>query len=164
VEQDVTMQAISPFLWFDTQALEAAEFYVSIFPNSSIHSVTRLPDGGFTPHGHVLSVAFSLDGMEFRALNAGPQYTFTEAISFLVSATSQDEIDHYWGALTSNGGEEGACGWLKDPYGISWQVIPTRLGELLSDLDPGRSSRTVASMLGMGKIVIAELEAAADAV
>jgi predicted 3-demethylubiquinone-9 3-methyltransferase (glyoxalase superfamily) len=157
------MQAISPFLWFDTQALDAAEFYVSIFPNSSIHSIARYPAGGLTPEGHVMSVAFSLDGMEFRALNAGPRYTFTEAISFLISAATQEEIDRYWSALTAQGGEEGMCGWLKDPYGISWQVIPTRLGELLGDPDPGRSSRTTASMLGMRKIVIAELEAAADA-
>ncbi len=161
--QYLRMTSITPFLWYDTQALEAAELYASIFPNSQIRSVARYPDGGPMPGGGVMSVSFTLDGLDFQAINAGPQFQFTEAISFFVSSNTQAEIDRYWAALTADGGEESRCGWLKDKFGLSWQIVPARLGELLSDPDHGRSGRAMAAMMGMSKIVIADLEAAADA-
>ncbi|MEF2976114.1 VOC family protein [Subtercola sp. YIM 133946] len=155
------MQAISPFLWFDTQAEEAANFYVGIFPNSSIQSVSRYPEGSPSP-GSPLGVSFTLDGLEFQALNAGPQFHFTEAISFFVQAETQEKIDYLWNALTADGGEESMCGWLKDRFGLSWQIVPPVLGELLSDPDPDRASRTMQAMLQMKKLDIAGLQAAAD--
>lgn len=151
---------ISPFLWFDTQAEEAANFYVSIFPNSSITRVTRYPDGGPMPAGTAFGVSFTLDGLDFQALNAGPQFTFTEAISFFSRVDTQDEVDYFWNALLADGGQEGRCGWLKDRFGLSWQVVPSRLDELLGGADPAGSSRAMEAMMGMRKIVIAELEAA----
>jgi predicted 3-demethylubiquinone-9 3-methyltransferase (glyoxalase superfamily) len=157
------MQAISPFLWFDSQALEAAEFYVSVFPNSAIGSVVPYPDGGPMEAGRIMSVSFTVDGLHVDAMNAGPQFPFTEAISFFVHADTQERIDYYWDALLANGGEESQCGWLKDQFGLSWQIVPARLGELLSDHDPARARRAMQAMLGMRKIVIADLEAAADA-
>jgi predicted 3-demethylubiquinone-9 3-methyltransferase (glyoxalase superfamily) len=164
------MRTITPFLWFDHRAEEAAAFYVSVFSTkpgtngegSEILGVSRYGEAGPGRPGSAMTVQFRLEGQEFTALNGGPEYTFTEAISFLVSCHSQDEVDFLWAAL-SEGGEEGSCGWLKDRYGVSWQVIPTRLGELLSDPDPERAPRTTHAMLQMKKIDIAELERAAEA-
>ncbi len=155
------MPKITPWLWFDTQGEEAAEFYTSIFPNSKIVEVTRYGPAGPRPEGTVMTVAFVLDGQEYVALNGGPEFTFSEAISFQISCGSQEEVDEYWGKLT-DGGEEGPCGWLKDRYGLSWQVVPTALSELLADPDPGRSQRAIQAMMQMKKIDIAELRRAAD--
>lgn len=155
------MSRISPFLWFDTQAEEAAEFYVSLFPNSRITSVSRYPDGGPMPAGLAMSVSFELDGLEIQALNAGPQFPFTEAISFFTRADTQDEIDRLWDALTSNGGQPSQCGWLKDRFGLSWQIVPPALGELLGSPDPAAAGRVMGAMMGMTKIDIAALRAAA---
>jgi predicted 3-demethylubiquinone-9 3-methyltransferase (glyoxalase superfamily) len=126
------MTSISPFLWFDGQAEQAAEFYISIFPNSRMLNVARYPEGGPAPAGSAMSVSFVLDGLEIQGLNAGPQFSFTEAISFFVQVETQEEIDDLWNQLTSNGGEPGQCGWLRDQFGLSWQVEPTTLGQLLS--------------------------------
>ena len=156
------MQKISPFLWFDDQAEEAANFYVSIFKNSWIQSVSRYPEGGPGEPGTAMSVSFTLDGLEFQALNGGPEFSFTEATSFFVTASGQEEIDHFWEKLTSYGGQPGQCGWLKDQYGLSWQIVPPILGELLADPDPDRSRRVMQAMLAMGKIDIAALQAAHD--
>jgi predicted 3-demethylubiquinone-9 3-methyltransferase (glyoxalase superfamily) len=134
------MPKIIPFLWFDTQAEEAANFYVGVFPNSRIVTVARYGEAGPGPKGSVMIVVFELDGKKFIALNGGPQFKFTEAVSFSVDCKSQDEVDHYWTRL-AEGGEEGQCGWLKDRYGLSWQVTPTVLGEMLSDPDPAKSKR-----------------------
>lgn len=155
------MQMISPFLWFDGQAEEAANFYVSVFPNSRIVSVSRYPDDSSFPAGTAMGVSFVLDGVEFQALNAGPQYTFTEAISFLIKADTQPEIDDFWAKLTE-GGQPGQCGWLKDKFGLSWQVVPAILGRLLSDPDPARASRVMDAMLQMQKIEISGLRASYD--
>jgi predicted 3-demethylubiquinone-9 3-methyltransferase (glyoxalase superfamily) len=155
------MQKISPFLWFDSQAEEAANFYVSVFENSRIINVSRYAEGGPAPAGSAMSVTFELEGLEFQALNAGPQFTFTEAISFFVQAETQDEIDRLWDVLTRDGGEPSRCGWLKDRFGLSWQIIPPILGQLLSDPDPARAGRAMQAMMAMGKIDIAGLEAAA---
>lgn len=156
------MRNITPCLWFDTEAEEAADFYTSVFDDSRILEVTRYGEAGPRPAGSVMTVSFELDGQEFVALNGGPEFRFTEAISFQVSCGSQEEVDRFWDAL-SEGGEEGPCGWLKDRYGVSWQVVPTRLTELLADPDPERSQRAMAAMLGMRRIVIDELERAAAA-
>jgi predicted 3-demethylubiquinone-9 3-methyltransferase (glyoxalase superfamily) len=154
------MKEIVPCLWFDTEGEEAAEFYTSVFPNSKILDVSRYGEAGPRPAGTVMTVNFELNGQEFLALNGGPDFTFSEAISFQVFCEDQDEVDRYWAAL-SEGGEEGPCGWLKDRFGLSWQIVPTRLSELLSDPDPERSQRAMKAMLGMKKIDIAELERAA---
>jgi predicted 3-demethylubiquinone-9 3-methyltransferase (glyoxalase superfamily) len=154
------MKEIVPCLWFDTEGEEAAEFYTSVFPNSKILDVSRYGEAGPRPAGTVMTVSFELNGQEFLALNGGPDFTFSEAISFQVFCEDQDEVDRYWAAL-SEGGEEGPCGWLKDRFGLSWQIVPTRLSELLSDPDPERSQRAMKAMLGMKKIDIAELERAA---
>ena len=156
------MQKITPWLWFDTEAEEAANFYTSVFKNSRILQVSRYGEAGPRPAGMVLTVSFELDGQEFVALNGGPDFRFTEAVSFLVSCASQDEVDYYWNALTDGGGEPGPCGWLKDRYRLSWQIIPTALEELLSDPDPERSQRAMKAMLQMGKIDIEGLRKAAD--
>jgi predicted 3-demethylubiquinone-9 3-methyltransferase (glyoxalase superfamily) len=155
------MQKISPFLWFNDQAKEAANYYVSIFKNSAILGVSRYGEGAPRPAGSAMLVAFVLDGLEFQALNGGPEFAFTEAISLFVTAETQDEIDDLWESLSS-GGAEGQCGWLKDKYGLSWQVVPPILLELLGDPDPNKSSRVMQAMLGMGKIDIAGLRAAYD--
>jgi len=155
------MPRITPNLWFDTQGEEAAELYVSVFPNSKITNVSRYGDAGPRPAGTVMTVDFELDGHPFTAINGGPEFTFDEAVSFLINCDDQDEVDHYWTKL-SDGGEEGPCGWLKDRYGLSWQVIPKALGELLGDPDPGRSQRAMTAMLGMQKIDVDALHAAAD--
>ncbi len=158
------MQKITPWLWFDTQAEEAATLYTSVFPNSAIVDITRDGAAGPRPEGMVMTVSFDLDGERFVALNGGPeQYGFTEAVSFMVSCDGQEEVDRYWSALVADGGEEGPCGWCKDRYGLSWQIVPTRLRELLSDPDPGRAQRALQAMLRMKKLEIAELERAADA-
>jgi predicted 3-demethylubiquinone-9 3-methyltransferase (glyoxalase superfamily) len=154
------MPTITPWLWFDTQADEAAQFYTSVFPNSRIVEVTHYGSAGPRPEGMVMTVSFELDGQRFAALNGGPDFTFNEAISFLVDCESQDEVDHYWSTL-SDGGQEGPCGWLKDRYGVSWQIVPTALGRLLADPDREKAQRVMKAMLSMGKMEIAELERAA---
>jgi predicted 3-demethylubiquinone-9 3-methyltransferase (glyoxalase superfamily) len=154
------MPTVTPWLWFDTQAEEAAQFYTSVFPNSRIIEVTHYGSAGPRPEGMAMTVSFELDGQRFAALNGGPDFTFNEAISFLVDCESQDEVDHYWSTL-SDGGQEGPCGWLKDRYGVSWQIVPTALGRLLADPDREKAQRVMKAMLSMGKIEIAELERAA---
>jgi predicted 3-demethylubiquinone-9 3-methyltransferase (glyoxalase superfamily) len=156
------MPAITPFLWFDTEGREAAEFYTSVFPNSRITEVTHYGSAGPRPEGTVMTVAFELDGRQFVALNGGPDFKFNEAVSFLVSCKGQDEVDHFWNRL-SEGGEEGPCGWLKDRYGLSWQVVPTVLDELLTGPDRDKAQRVMAAMMKMGKIEIEGLERAAEA-
>jgi predicted 3-demethylubiquinone-9 3-methyltransferase (glyoxalase superfamily) len=155
------MTNITPCLWFDTEGEEAAEFYTSIFPNSRITHVARYGEAGPREAGTAMTVSFELDGKQFVALNGGPEFSFSEAISFQVDCRSQDEVDDYWSRLSA-GGEEGPCGWLKDRYGLSWQIIPSRLTELLADPDPETSQRVMAAMLQMKKIEIAELEQAAS--
>ena len=155
------MQMLTPCLWFDTEGEDAAQLYTSIFPNSRIVDVTRYGSAGPRAEGSVMTVKFELDGQEFVALNGGPDFTFSEAISFQVECDSQDEVDRYWSAL-SEGGEEGPCGWLKDRFGLSWQIIPRRLPELLSDPAREKSQRVMAAMLTMKKIDVAALEAAAQ--
>jgi len=154
-------QKITPFLWFDTQGEEAARLYTSLFPNSRIVEVTRYGPDMPRPEGTVMTVAFELDGQRFVALNGGPEFTFSEAVSFQVDCADQDEVDRYWSALT-DGGEEGPCGWLKDRYGLSWQIVPTALLELTADPDRERADRAFAAMLQMKKIDIAQLYRAAD--
>jgi predicted 3-demethylubiquinone-9 3-methyltransferase (glyoxalase superfamily) len=153
--------SITPNLWFDTQGLAAAEFYVSIFPRSKITNVSYYGDAGPRDAGMVLTVEFVLDGQPFTALNGGPEYTFTEAVSLLVNCADQDEVDYYWAKL-SEGGEEGPCGWLKDRYGLSWQIVPAGLAELLGDPNPARAQRAMKAMLAMKKLDLAAMRAAAD--
>jgi predicted 3-demethylubiquinone-9 3-methyltransferase (glyoxalase superfamily) len=154
------MKKITPCLWFDTDGEEAAEFYTSVFPNSKIGEISRYGSAGPRPEGTVMTVSFELDGQEFVALNGGPDFTFNEAVSFQVACEDQDEVDAYWSALSEDG-EEGPCGWLKDKFGLSWQIIPKRLPELLGDPDPERAQRVMAAMLTMKKIEVDELERAA---
>ena len=156
------MQKIRPCLWFDTEGEEAARFYTSIFPNSKIVDVSRYGAAGPRPEGTVMQVTFELEGQQFFALNGGPNFTFNEAISLEVVCESQEEVDRYWDALT-DGGEAGPCGWLKDRYGVSWQIVPKALYELIGDPDREKSQRAMAAMLKMGKIEIAKLEQAASA-
>ena len=155
------MPKITPNLWFDTEGREAAEFYVSVFPNSKITNVTHYGEAGPREAGTVLTVDFVLDGQEYTAINGGPEFTFDEAISLLVNCADQDEVDYYWAKL-SEGGEEGPCGWLKDRYGLSWQIVPTVLGQMLQDRDPKKAERVMAAMLQMKKIDIAGLQKAYD--
>ncbi|MFI0156576.1 VOC family protein [Streptomyces lydicus] len=157
------MPKITPNLWFDTQGKEAAEFYCSVFPNSRITAVTHYTDAGPGQPGSVLTVEFELDGQGYLALNGGPQFTFSEAVSLLIECADQEEIDYYWSKLTEGGGEEGPCGWLKDKYGLSWQVAPGGMAELLNDPDRDRAARAMKAIFGMKKIDIAALMAAADA-
>jgi len=157
------MQRITPNLWFDTEAEEAAGFYCSVFENSRIVSVTRYTEAGPREAGTVMAVEFELDGQRFVGINGGPQFTFDEAVSFQIACETQDEIDYYWERL-SEGGEEGPCGWLKDRYGLSWQVTPTGIAELFADPDPERARRATQAMLGMRKLDIAALRSAADGV
>lgn len=154
------MQNISPHLWFDDQAEQAAERYVEIFPNSRIVSVARYGEGAPLPAGTALTVSFVLDGLAVQALNGGPAFTFNEAISLQVSVPDQAECDRVWDALLADGGEEGQCGWLTDRWGLSWQVIPTDLPALLSDPDPARAGAAMTAMLAMSKIDVAALHAA----
>jgi predicted 3-demethylubiquinone-9 3-methyltransferase (glyoxalase superfamily) len=156
-------QRITPFLWFDAEAEAAANFYVSIFPNSRIRGVTRYDEGGAKaagrPGGSVMTVAFELDGQEFTALNGGPLFTFSEAISLVVNCRTQEEVDHFWAKLSA-GGQPVQCGWLKDRFGVPWQVVPTALPEMLQDKDPQRARRVMAAMLKMTKLDLAELRRA----
>jgi len=155
--------AITPNLWFDTQAEEAAEYYCSIFPDSRINRVTHYTEAGPKPAGTVLTVDFELQGQRFTAINGGPEFTFDEAVSFLIAGQDQEEIDRYWARLTE-GGEEGPCGWCRDRYGLSWQVVPVGMGELFGDEDPERARRAMEAMFGMRKLDVAALRAAADRV
>lgn len=150
------MQKIIPFLWFDNQAEEAVNFYVATFNNSEVLSVTPGPDG------KVMMAVFRLEGQQFMALNGGPHHKFTEAISLYVDCKTQAEVDELWGKLTADGGEPGPCGWLKDKYGLSWQIIPSVLGELMGDPDPAKAQRVMQAMLQMSKIEVAKLQAAYD--
>ena len=160
------VQRITPFLWFDGQAEEAAGFYTSIFPNSRITTIARYGDEGAAVSGRakgsIMTVAFELDGQTFTALNGGPHFKFTEAVSFLVNCASQKEVDHYWNALGEGGNPKAQqCGWLKDKFGVSWQIVPTVLFELMGGSDPAKSSRVMKAVLGMKKLDIAALERAA---
>ena len=154
------MQKITPWLWFDTEGEDAARFYTSVFPNSRIVEITRYGSAGPRPEGSVMTVGFELDGQKFVALNGGPEFTFSEAISFQVSCETQEDVDEYWNALSEDG-EEGPCGWLKDRYGLSWQIVPTALFRLLDDPDREKAQRVMEAMLQMKKIEIADLEQAA---
>lgn len=156
------MQTITTSLWFDTEAEEAANFYVSAFKNSQVRNVARYGEAGPRPAGMVMTVDFELDGQQFIALNGGPEFRFTEAVSLQVNCETQEEVDRYWSVL-SEGGEEGPCGWLKDRYGLSWQIIPVALTELINDPDTAKAQRVMAAMLQMKKIDVAALEAAAEA-
>jgi predicted 3-demethylubiquinone-9 3-methyltransferase (glyoxalase superfamily) len=156
-------QKITPNLWFDTQAEDAASFYVEVFKNSRIVGTTRYNDAGPREAGMVMTVEFELDGQRFVGINGGPEFTFDEAVSFAIMCEDQDEVDYYWEKLT-DGGEEGPCGWLKDRFGLSWQVVPTGMEEMLNDPDPARAQRAMQAMLGMRKIDVAGLRSAADGV
>ncbi len=153
------MPKIAPFLWFDSQAEEAANFYVSVFPNSKIGKVARAGEGGPFPKGSVMTIEFELDGQTFIGLNGGPMFKFNEAVSFTIECKTQEEVDRYWGALTE-GGQESQCGWLKDRFGLSWQVVPTILPQLLTDPDRARAGRAMAAMMTMKKLDIAALKKA----
>lgn len=150
------MKKITPFLWFDTQAEEAMNFYVSIFKNSEVLSISP------GPNGIASSVNFVLEGQEFVGFNAGPEFKFNESVSFFVDCKSQEEVDDLWNKLISGGGEEGRCGWLKDKYGLSWQIVPSALGQLMGDPDPVKSQRVLQAMLKMNKIIVADLKRAYD--
>jgi predicted 3-demethylubiquinone-9 3-methyltransferase (glyoxalase superfamily) len=154
---------ITPNLWFDTEAEEAADFYISVFPNSRIVSVAHYTDAGPREAGTVMTIEFELDGQRFVGINGGPQFTFDEAVSFQIDCETQDDIDFYWERLTE-GGEESQCGWLKDRFGLSWQVVPTGMEEVFSDPDPQRAERAMKAMFQMRKIDMAALRAAADGV
>ncbi len=153
------MRKITPFLWFNDQAEEAVNFYTSVFKNSKIENISRFGDDVPGPKGKVMTISFQLDGQEFMALNGGPEFKFTEAISFFVDCKTQEEVDYYWEKL-SEGGEKGPCGWLKDQYGLSWQIVPSILGELMNDPDPVKANRVTQAMLKMQKIDIAGLKRA----
>ena len=154
------MQKIKPFLWYDTQAEEAANFYVSIFKNSKVVTVTRYGDTGPGPKGSVMVAEFELDGQRFCALNGGPRFKFTEAISLVVNCESQEEVDYFWEKLTADGGAESMCGWLKDKYGLSWQIVPAIAIELLQDKDPAKAQRVMQAIFQMKKIDIANVKQA----
>ena len=156
-------QKIIPNLWFDTQAEEAAQLYCSVFERSRIVGTTHYPEGGPGPAGTVMTVEWELDGQRFVGINGGPQFTFTEAVSLQISCETQEEVDHYWERLT-DGGEEGPCGWLKDRYGLSWQVVPTVLDEAVRGDDPARAQRAMSAMMGMRKLDVEALRRAADGV
>ncbi len=160
------MQKITPCLWFDTEAEEAANLYVSLFKNSKITETTKYPEAAEEVSGKkagtVLTVAFELDGVPFMALNGGPEFPHSEAISFVVDCADQEEVDHFWNGFLADGGEESQCGWLKDKFGVSWQITPKQLKELLSDPDPVKANRVMAAMLEMKKIDIAKLQEAYD--
>jgi predicted 3-demethylubiquinone-9 3-methyltransferase (glyoxalase superfamily) len=158
------MQKITPFLWYDKEAEEAAKFYCSIFKNSKILRTARYPEGSPAPAGSVMTVEFELEGERFIALNAGPHFKFNEAVSFVIECDTQAEVDNYWSKLTSDGGQESMCGWLKDKYGLSWQVTPKALGKLMTDPDKEKAKRVMQAMMQMKKINIAELEGAYAAV
>lgn len=150
------MSKVTPFLWFDTQAEEAMNFYVSLFKNSKVNNISRGPEG------HAFMVSFELDGREFMALNAGPHHKFNEAISMYVDCKDQAEVDYFWNRLIADGGEESMCGWLKDKYGLSWQIVPKQLSELIGGPDSEKSQRAMQAMLKMQKIIVADLQKAYD--
>ncbi len=156
------MPSITPSLWFDHNLEEAATFYTSVFPNSRIESLNHSTDAGPGEPGSILSASFVLDGTRFIGINGGPQFPFSEAVSFTISCKDQDEVDYYWDRLT-DGGEESQCGWCKDRFGLSWQIVPVRLYELVSHPDPAQATAATQAMYGMRKVVIAELEQAAAA-
>ena len=156
-------QKITPNLWFDTEAEEAAAFYISVFPNSRIVNVARYTEAGPRPAGMVMTIEFELDGQRFIGINGGPQFTFDEAVSFQINCETQDDVDYYWERL-SEGGEEGPCGWLKDRYGLSWQVTPPGMDELFTDPDPKKAERAMKAMLGMSKLDLAALRSAAEGI
>lgn len=160
----ISRKAITPCLWFDTQAEDAARFYCSVFKSSKINAVSRYPEAGQEIHkqpaGSVMVVAFELDGQPFTALNGGPIFKFDEAVSFQVLCDTQDEIDYYWDALTKGGGQEGPCGWLKDKFGLSWQVVPSIIPRMMTDADPRKSARVMNAFMAMKKLDIATLERA----
>jgi predicted 3-demethylubiquinone-9 3-methyltransferase (glyoxalase superfamily) len=156
------MQKITPFLWFDNQAEEAARFYVSLFKNSSIGQISRYGEAGPGPKGQVMVIAFELDGVKFTALNGGPVFKLTEAFSLQVDCQDQAEIDRLWERLTADGGEPSRCGWLKDRFGLSWQIVPAKMGQLIGGADPAKASRAVQAMMQMGKLDIAALERARE--
>ena len=156
---DKISQKVTPFLWFDTQAEEAANFYVSIFKNSKVTAITRYGDSGPGPKGSVMTVAFTLDGQQFTALNAGPQFPFTEAVSFVVNCETQNEIDYFWEKLSA-GGKKVECGWLKDKFGLSWQIVPTEFFEMISNATPQQSNRVMQALMQMEKLDLAKLKQA----
>ena len=156
-------QKITPFLWFDGNAEEAVNFYLSVFPDTKLGEVSHYGEGMPMPAGTVLVANFTLFGQEFGAINAGPEFKFTEAISFMIDCKDQAEVDYYWDKLTADGGEPSQCGWLKDKFGLSWQVVPSVLGELMTNPDPAKANRVTQALMQMGKIDIATLEAARDA-
>ena len=156
------MNGITPFLWFNADAQAAIEFYVGLFPDSEIVSMGHYGEGVPGLAGKVMHAQFRLQGRDFFAMDAGPQFPFTEAISLFVSCENQAEVDHYWSALTADGGAEQPCGWLKDRWGVSWQIVPTRLGQLMGDPDPAKAQRVMQAMLKMRKIVVKDLQAAYD--
>lgn len=153
---------ITPFLWFDTQAEEAANLYISLFPNSKILNIVRTPKGGVGPEGSVLVVAFELDGVKFTAMNGGPLFKFNESISMVIHCNDQVEVDHYWNGLIADGGQASDCGWLKDKFGLSWQVTPEILTQYLGDADREKAGRVMQCMMTMQKLDIAKLQAAYD--
>lgn len=155
-------QRIVPFLWFNTNAEEAVNFYVSIFNNSKVQQLTRYGEGAPIPAGTVMTVGFTLEGQEFVALNGGPQFKFTEAVSFFVKCETQEEIDFLWEKLTSDGGQEQPCGWCKDKFGLSWQIVPSILVKLLADKDPGKSMKVMTALMKMKKLDIQTLKKASE--
>jgi predicted 3-demethylubiquinone-9 3-methyltransferase (glyoxalase superfamily) len=160
--KEVTMQKITTYLWFNDNAEEAISLYTSIFKNSKILNAYRYGEGENGSSGKLMSATFQLEGQEFIALNGGPQFQFNEAISLFVNCNTQEEVDDLWGKLTADGGEEGRCGWLKDKFGVSWQIVPTALGELMGDPDPVKAQRVMQAMLQMSKIDVPTLQAAYD--
>ena len=156
------MPRITPNLWFDTNALEAAEFYVSVFPNSRVGTISHYAEGAPMPEGTVLTVNFELDGQEYTGINGGPMFQFDEAISLLINCKDQEEVDYYWSTLTADGGEESQCGWLKDKFGLSWQVVPTGWEDMFTSGDAAANKRAMDAMYGMKKLDLAALQAAFD--
>jgi predicted 3-demethylubiquinone-9 3-methyltransferase (glyoxalase superfamily) len=157
-------QKITPSLWFDMNAEEAANFYVDLFDDGRILDVTRYPEGTPGPAGEVMTVEWELNGQKFVGINGGPQFQFSEAVSFMISCKDQDEVDYFWDRLTADGGKEGQCGWLTDRFGLAWQVVPEGMDEVFNDPDPAKAERSMAAMMKMKKLDIAELRAAAEGV
>jgi predicted 3-demethylubiquinone-9 3-methyltransferase (glyoxalase superfamily) len=155
-------QKINPFLWFDNNAEEAANYYITVFKNSKINRITRYTKAGPGPEGSVVTAEFELDGQTFVALNGGPVFKFTEAVSFVVNCETQEEVDYYWNKLIADGGEESQCGWLKDKFGLSWQIVPTLLIDYIADKDTKKAARVMQEMMTMKKIIIADIQKAYD--